>query len=110
MPQVLESFDFPTRGSGRNNKYDYETFFSGTIYKMVPGEDFDVSPQQFASRMYSAARVRGLRCKCSVQDDGAVVIQAFHWDAETPADQPCPPRPEEDAASNTDVSADASAA
>lgn len=75
MANKLENYDF---GRPRaEDKYPYDKLFDGQIWQCFPNDDFKSEPNSFAQAMYGAARRRGIRCRCRVQGDGSVVLQAY---------------------------------
>ena len=68
-----------TRGRGRDPKYDYDTLLNGRCYLLIPG--VDIADAKKARSSFSAAgRNRGLKVKTAINEDGALIIQAFPGD------------------------------
>lgn len=79
MAQVVE--ELPKRkggGKGRAEKYPYDEWLDGKIWRLEEGEDkdFQVTKLSFMTSIRGAAKKRGLKLRSRVLED-AVVVQAF---------------------------------
>lgn len=76
MAEVLTQFS-PRPPHGMQ-KYPWETWFDGRIWRLVHGEDFTVSPDGFRGSLNSAARKRGLIVIAAIDyKNGVVELQAI---------------------------------
>jgi hypothetical protein len=73
MAMKLASYAF-IRGTG---KYDWDIWLNGDIWQLEPGEDFTCKPNGLKQQCYGKASKRGLKVRVAVEDDGAVVVQAY---------------------------------
>lgn len=85
MAQVIEQdFDFTVRNS-RPEKYPYEDWFNGDVWKLDSGTDFPSTPSGFRNTLTQAINREGrkhltFRSKVVGKDEvgqGSLVIQAF---------------------------------
>lgn len=47
-------------------KYPYDDWFDGSVWKLKQYEDFFISPESMRSAIYMAARRKGIKCKTHV--------------------------------------------
>ena len=77
MAELLEDFDFSKRGSGRGRpeKYPWDSWTNGEIWKISYGSDFDCKAENIQGALFSAARKRNLRVQTKKLDEKTVVFQ-----------------------------------
>lgn len=75
MARVIRSFSFVERVKPR--KYDWDKLLDGRIWRLVQGQDFDVSAYTFCTTANVAGRRQGGVCRTSVSGDGDVVVLQF---------------------------------
>ena len=83
MAEILDDYDFSDH-PGMRGKYPYEEWFDGQVWKLIPGEDFNVSTESLRVCIYTAAKRRDLRVRTTISaGDGSLIIQAelspFPW-------------------------------
>jgi hypothetical protein len=73
MATKVDTFDF----SNNSSEYDWSTWFDGSIYKIVQGEDFTCKLTSMRSIIHGRASARDLKVKTSVlANEKAIVLQA----------------------------------
>lgn len=71
MAEVLS--EFPLRNTA---KYDWDKWLDGRIWRLVRGEDFDLTLDQFRNQVHNRARARNMYVTCQKHGQDALVIQA----------------------------------
>lgn len=61
---LRESLAWPP--SPNEEKYPYDEWFDGSVWKLVQYEDFFVSPRSMQSAIYQSARKRNLKVKTHI--------------------------------------------
>jgi len=74
IDRAKDEKEFP--GRLHTAKYPWDQWFDGRIWRLVKGEDFDVSEVNMRSSIYVAAKRLGKSATVSVQPD-ALYIQAL---------------------------------
>jgi len=72
MAEPVDKFEF--RRS--NNKYPWQEWLDGRIWKATLGEDFHITPESFKASVYNAAQARGKKARCAIEGD-SVIFQAI---------------------------------
>ena len=62
-------------GRSRASKYQWDEWFDGNVWLLIPGEDFESSVEGFRSSAHNAAKRMGYELSTTVRDD-AVYLQA----------------------------------
>ena len=70
--KTLKNFTFRGR-AGAVARYDWDAILDGEIHEMVDGEDFTAKPENFKMIARRQAKLRGLRLKTGVTQDGNVM-------------------------------------
>lgn len=61
---LLERLTFPRRAT--EEKYPWSEWLDGHVWRLVPGEDFDVEMESFRSAAYMAAARKKVRVKTHI--------------------------------------------
>jgi hypothetical protein len=61
---LIERLTFPRRVT--EEKYPWEQWLDGHVWKLSQGEDFDVDLESFRSAIYMAASRKGIRVKTHI--------------------------------------------
>lgn len=69
MATRLESFP----SSCNKEKYNYDLWLDGSVWRLDKGSDFNLSPQAFRSMLWRAAYNRGLTIKTRIDHDSVIV-------------------------------------
>jgi hypothetical protein len=77
VAEILDEFDFTKRGTGRGRpeKYPWDNWTNGEIWKIVAGTDFSCKAENIQGALFNAARKRGMRVKTKKLDEKTVVFQ-----------------------------------
>lgn len=69
--------EFPkSNGRGRTEKYPFDAWFDGKVYKLLPGEDFACSAASLNGAIRKAAERRGIEVKVATRGE-EVYVQAL---------------------------------
>lgn len=77
MAERLDSF--PGRGPsvGAAQRYPWDEWFDGSVWKLKQGEDFPGDIEGFRGTLYKKAQMRGHKARVALlKDENAIVIQA----------------------------------
>lgn len=75
MAERLDGADLPVRRGGAPQKYPWDEWFDGSVWRLILGEDFE-EYQLMRVSAYQAARRRGMKCSLRKEQDGNVLLQA----------------------------------
>jgi hypothetical protein len=56
-------------GKGHPTKYPWQQWANGEVWEVKRGEDFDISPSNFAQRVYQQAYSRGAKANVNINED-----------------------------------------
>lgn len=61
--------------NGRGPKYPWDQILDGQTWRLDAGEDFACKPESFRGAVYLAAKARGVKARCKVEER-AVYVEA----------------------------------
>ncbi len=79
MAEVIEALPEWARG-GRREKYPYDRWFDGQVWRLDEGVDFEQDRRGMAYRIRAAAKKRGIRVTVAHRDEdgrGVIVVKAL---------------------------------
>lgn len=74
MATTLPSF--PTKPP--STRYPWASWMNGSVWNLVQGSDFHVTPKAFQSAAYAQAKRIGKKLKTTI-GDGSITIQCLPW-------------------------------
>jgi hypothetical protein len=78
MSERVEGATLPPRKRGKEPKgrerYPFEQWFDGAVWRLRRGEDFDVTPTSMRGAIYGAAKRRGYKVETRIVS-GVVMVQ-----------------------------------
>lgn len=77
MATKLTNYAF--KGKGRPSKYPWSTWGDGSVWEAKRGEDFDISPSNFAQAVYQQAYSRGAKANISINEDTVTFQMVRAW-------------------------------
>ena len=88
MAERLENFEFPRMNRGRR-RYDWDSWTDGAVWKLVHGEDFDLSINDMRASCFNRATAVGMKCRTSSPEPCVLVVQFYKPETNEQGDEAC---------------------